>query len=312
MLTTRTQASQPRRGDRTTEPSNSAVWRVSKRLIVNADDLGLSHGITDAILQCHAKGIVTSASFMVNQPATQYAADRLREYSNLDVGIHLNLCQGRPVLPPHRVPSLVDSDGSFLQPGEMGRRLIRWQVSSKEIEAEFIAQIERMMSLGLRPSHADSHHRFHIYPAAAAPFRNALKSVRIERVRSAKKSTWPNPQFGGAHAGVLFRRVAVDVYNRFLQSAVFGELKSPDAGIALHPKFRGKLSRLPEAWMFALANMPSGTYEIWCHPGFAEPGFSEHDPLREQRCVEAAMLIDPLLSRIISKAGIQLITFRSL
>jgi predicted glycoside hydrolase/deacetylase ChbG (UPF0249 family) len=64
--------------------------------------------------------------------------------------------------------------------------------------------------------------------------------------------------------------------------------------------------------MFALANMPAGTYEIWCHPGFSEHGFSDHDPLSEQRCVEAAMLVDPLLSEIISQAGIQLITFQSL
>jgi predicted glycoside hydrolase/deacetylase ChbG (UPF0249 family) len=64
--------------------------------------------------------------------------------------------------------------------------------------------------------------------------------------------------------------------------------------------------------MYALAHMPAGTYEIWCHPGFAENGFSEHDPLREQRCVEAAMLVDPLLTEIISQVGIQLITFCSL
>jgi len=64
--------------------------------------------------------------------------------------------------------------------------------------------------------------------------------------------------------------------------------------------------------MFALANMPAGTYEIWCHPGFSECGFSDQDPLSEQRCVEAAMLVDPLLSEIISQAGIQLITFQSL
>ena len=64
--------------------------------------------------------------------------------------------------------------------------------------------------------------------------------------------------------------------------------------------------------MFALANMPIGTYEIWCHPGFVERGFSDHDPLREQRCLEAAMLVDPLLSELVYQSGIQLITFRSL
>ena len=288
------------------------AWPGAKRLIVNADDLGLSYGITDAILQCHAEGIVTSASLMVNQLATSYAVERLRTFPTLDVGIHLNLCQGKPVLAPERIPSLVRADGRFLSPGEIGKRLVRWQVSSKEIEAEFCAQIDRMLSHGLTPSHADSHHRFHIYPAAAGAFRHALKSRGIERARSARKSTWPRSRMAGAHAGRLFRRVAVNAYNNILQQSVFGALKTPDAGVALHPRFRGRLSALPEAWMFALANMPPGTYEIWCHPGFFEHGFSEHDPLSEQRCVEAAMLVDPLLSDTVSQAGIQLITFQSL
>ena len=284
----------------------------AKRLIVNADDLGLSCGISDAIFQCHAKGIVTSASLMVNQPATAHAVERLRDYPALDVGIHLNLCQGRPVLAPEKVPTLVGTDGRFLPPREMGRRLVRWKISSREIEAEFCAQIDRMISHGLTPSHADSHHRFHIYPAAASAFRRALKSRGIERARSAKKSTWPKNRVAGAHAGGFLRRVVVNSYNTILQSAVFVSLRTPDSGIALHPRFRGRLSELPEAWMFALANMPVGTYEIWCHPGFAERGFSDDDPLREQRCVEAAMLVDPLLSELISQAGIQLITFKSL
>jgi predicted glycoside hydrolase/deacetylase ChbG (UPF0249 family) len=283
-----------------------------KRLIVNADDLGLSHGITDAILQCHARGIVTSASFMVNQPASEYAAERVRTLPSLDLGIHLNLCQGVPVLPPYEIPSLLSRDGHFLRPRDMGHRLARWKVSPKEIEAEFCAQIDSMRSLGLEPSHADSHHRFHIYPAAAGPFRKALRSRGIERARSAMKSTWPETRAAGAHSGSLLRRVTVKAYNSFLQHTVFRGLKTPDAGVALHPRFRGRLHAIPDAWIFALSNMPVGTYEIWCHPGFAENGFSERDPLREQRCVEAAMLVDPLLTDILSQCGIQLITFRSL
>lgn len=194
----------------------------------------------------------------------------------------------------------------------MGRRLIRWKVSPKEIEAEFCAQIDRMVSHGLQPSHADSHHRFHIYPAAAGAFRRALESRGIQRARSARKTAWPRTRLVTAHSGGLLRRATVHAYNYFLQSTVFRTLKTPDAGIALHPRFRKRLHTIPEAWMDALANMPAGTYEIWCHPGFAESGFSERDPLREQRCVEAAMLVDPILAEIVARTGIQLINFRLL
>jgi predicted glycoside hydrolase/deacetylase ChbG (UPF0249 family) len=284
-----------------------------KRLIVNADDLGLSRGITDGILVAHAEGIVTSGSLMVNQPATDYAIDRLPEVPKLDVGVHLNLCQGKPVLPPSALPTLVDSDGYFLRPAEMARRLTFLRASTKEIEAEFCAQIDRMRSYGLFPSHADSHHRFHIYPAAATAFYRAVRSRGITRVRAARKKTWPsNGALGDAHAGPLYRRLAVESYNNLLELAVFHELKRPDAGVALHPRFRGNLAKLPDAWCYAFEHMPAGTYEIWCHPGFHQPGFSETDNLDKQRQLEVRMLTSPQLRESIVQAGIELVAFADL
>jgi predicted glycoside hydrolase/deacetylase ChbG (UPF0249 family) len=283
-----------------------------KRLIVNADDLGLSHGITDGILECHHRGIVTSASLMVNQPATEYAVACLRDAPNLDVGIHLNLCQGKPVLPADRIPSLVGKDGNFLPPREISRKLLNWQASPKEIAAEFCAQIDRMLSYGLIPSHADSHHRFHIYPAAASVFSKVVRSRGISRVRGATKQTWPRNGLGDAHAGGFSRRAVVSAYNHFLQSVLFHKLKSPDAGVSLHPRFRGKPKECADAWCFALENMPAGTYEIWCHPGFRQKNFSETDGLCEQRELEATMLKDRRLFEVVDRAGIELIDFRKI
>jgi predicted glycoside hydrolase/deacetylase ChbG (UPF0249 family) len=286
---------------------------AERRLIVNADDLGLSRGITDGIVVAHAEGIVTSASLMVNQPATEYAIHRLPEVPKLDVGIHLNLCQGCPVLPPTSIPSLVASDGEFLRPAEMARKLTFLRASTKEIEAEFCAQIDRMRSYGLVPSHADSHHRFHIYPAAAAAFHRAVRSRGIMRARAARKKTWPtHGVLGDAHAGPLYRRLAVDTYNNLLERTVFHEFKRPDAGVALHPRFRGNLAKLPDAWCYAFEHMPAGTYEIWCHPGYHQPGFSETDALDKQRQLELQMLTSPRLREAVEHAGIDLINFADL
>lgn len=290
-----------------------ATTAPRKRLIVNADDLGLSRGITDGIVQAHREGIVTSASLMVNQPATDYAVAKLQEAPNLDVGIHLNLCQGKPVLPAESIPSLVDTDGNFLSPAKMARRLVSLRASAKEIEAEFCAQIDRMLAYGLTPSHADSHHRFHIYPVAALVFSRAIRSRGIQKARGAKKRTWPHGGgIIGAHAGPFHRRLAVNSYNDFLQRVLFRELKLPDAGVALHPKFRGQLAQLANAWCYALANMPAGIYEIWCHPGFQETGFSETDTLAEQREVETEMLTERRLFEAVRQAGIELVNFQAL
>jgi predicted glycoside hydrolase/deacetylase ChbG (UPF0249 family) len=293
--------------------ATNAAASVSKRLIVNADDLGLSHGITDGILFAHRHGIVTSASFMVNQPASDYAVARLRNVPDLDVGIHLNLCQGKPVLPPPAIHTLVDADGNFLPPPQIAKKLTYGQASPKEIEAEFRAQIDLMLSVGLKPSHADSHHRFHIYPAAAIAFDRAVRSRGIYRARAAAKKFWPSKgNFTNAHAGSFLRRAGVYFYNYLLQSVVFRNLKLPDAGVAFHPAFRGKLDKLPEAWNFTLKNMPGGTYEIWCHPGFPEKGFSETDPLSEQRSLELGILTSPQLTETVHEAGIRLANFKQL
>jgi predicted glycoside hydrolase/deacetylase ChbG (UPF0249 family) len=292
---------------------NTSASPKRKRLIVNADDLGLSRGITDGIFVAHQQGIVTSTSYMVNQPASDYAAERLQNYPSLDVGIHLNLCQGKPVLPPSAVPTLVGSDGCFLPPSRMARRLTLWRASPKEILNEFCAQIDRMKAAGITPSHADSHHRFHFYPAAAAAFEKAVRSRGICRARAARKVFWPaNGSASKAHAGSYLRQRSVYAYNEFLQKVLFRNLRLPDAGVAFHPAFRGKLDELPEAWNFTLKNMPAGTYEIWCHPGFPEAGFSETDRLSKQRVLEIKILTDPALGSNVRDAGIELTAFAEL
>src|SRR4029453_13433949 len=98
-------------------------------------------------------------SLMVNQPATEYAVRRAPEAPKLGIGIHLNLTEGKPVLPKERVPTLANPPGEFVGPTEMGRRLLAWKASPRQVEAELRAQISQMKSLGLQPTHADSHHR---------------------------------------------------------------------------------------------------------------------------------------------------------
>jgi hypothetical protein len=71
----------------------------SKRLIINADDLGMSRGITDGILCAHREGVVTSASVMVSEAGSEHAAAQVGEYPNHGVGVHLDICEGAPILP---------------------------------------------------------------------------------------------------------------------------------------------------------------------------------------------------------------------
>ena len=121
------------------------------QIIVNADDLGYTRGVTEGIIEAYQKGIVTSATVMCNMPNAVYAARRINEVPGLGLGVHLNLTCGKPLTQPH---TLVQPDGTFLK----NRVFYKVFVDPDEVEAEFAAQIERFCDLfGRLPTHLDCH-----------------------------------------------------------------------------------------------------------------------------------------------------------
>src|SRR6266481_1557452 len=98
-------------GAETNLNSQTANCGRLKKLIVTADDLGLTRKVNEAIEKAHRQGIVTTASLMANGPAFESAADILKNNPDLDPGLHLNLTEGRPISACERVPSIADPRG---------------------------------------------------------------------------------------------------------------------------------------------------------------------------------------------------------
>jgi predicted glycoside hydrolase/deacetylase ChbG (UPF0249 family) len=285
----------------------------SKRLIINADDLGMSRGITDGILRAHREGVVTSASLIVNQAGSEYAVAQLVKYPDLGVGIHLNISEGTPVLPPQQVPTLVTRDGCFYPPAQMVRRLWRWHTSPHELEAEFRAQIRRMKDRGLSITHGDCHHHMHLYPCAVAPFRRALLAEGIHCARAPRHRHWPRDGYiGGPHAGPAYRRLLVCAYADFTQRVTFRPLITPDSCLTCHPRYANRLESLTEGWKAALQNIIPGVYELGCHPSLRDPAFSDHTYWRERRELELRILTDPAFRTVIEENNIELINYSNL
>lgn len=287
-------------------------------LIVNADDFGMSRGITDGIILAHRYGFVTSTSLMVNMPAAEYAVSRLPALPRLGVGAHLNITAGQPILPPQKVPTLVDSNGRFHGAAAMSRRLWQWRAAGDEIEAEFRAQIRWMKDRGVTPTHADSHQHMHIYPAAVGPFVRTLAAEGIRCTRATRSTVWPKSRalgtdsIGGPHEGSFARRVSVGLYRGFLQAAAFRQFDTADSRVSFLSRDRRDLSVLGERWKSALENLPQGTFELACHPGLFERGFSESDPIRVQREEELHWLTDHEWRDVVDHSGIRLISYRDL
>jgi hypothetical protein len=87
--------------------------QLHRRLIVNADDFGLSHSVNAAVIRAHREGILTTASLMVNEAGFEEAVKLARENPQLGVGLHLTLLQGHSTLPPKKIPGLVNARGEF-------------------------------------------------------------------------------------------------------------------------------------------------------------------------------------------------------
>lgn len=125
------------------------------KLIMNADDLGLTENVNLGIVECFQAGIVKSTTLMVNQPATEHAVELIKKGLIPDVGLHLTLTSGRPTLPADQVTSLVDENGYFLKNNILANRE---EVVIEEVEAEFQAQYDKAISYGVPINHLDSHH----------------------------------------------------------------------------------------------------------------------------------------------------------
>lgn len=144
-----------------------------RKLIVNADDFGLSPGVNRGIIRAHREGIVTSATLMVNMEAVAHAVALARTSPSLPVGIHLVFTAGRPLA--EGVDSLTGPDGRFLR----GSALLD-SARPDHLEREVRAQLAAFRSTGLPLSHIDSHHHVHQeIPALGQIVRRVAGELRV-------------------------------------------------------------------------------------------------------------------------------------
>src|SRR5437762_14267709 len=128
----------------------------TRRLIVNADDFGASQSINRAVIQAHQRGILTSASLMVNGAAAAEAVELARAHPCLGVGLHLTLCHGTSALPPSQIPDLVDRAGNFSNnPVGAGFKYFALRRCHDQLAREVAAQFEKFRATALTLDHVN-------------------------------------------------------------------------------------------------------------------------------------------------------------
>ncbi len=249
-------------------------------LIVNADDLGRSPGINAGILKASHEGIVTSTTLMVNLPWTRDAVDRLSGNHRLAIGLHLNFCYGKPVLPPAEVPSLVDRNGYFVTDVPYQSE----NAAQDEIRAETQAQITAFrILLGKSPTHVDSHKYLHSCPRIRYPV------IAV-----------------GHREGLAIRTCTDD-----------DRLAARDSALRTTNHFEGRFHGLDgegvslAILMAILKNLEAGSTELMCHPGFVDQEICDSS-YQTDRQRELEVLCDPLVKACLAECDITLSTFDSI
>jgi len=287
-----------------------------KKLIINADDFGLTAGVNEAILDGHLRGTISSASLLANGEAFESAVISARRAPRLGVGVHLNLSEGRPLTQPAVLPSLTDRHGSFSRkPARLWLAKSVHRVNPGEIEKECRAQIEKVLAAGIVPTHLDSHKHVHALPFLGRMLMGLAFEYGIPAIRRVAES---RAAFGclirryPACAPVILRQLATSCALAKASESAMGQRQN--IAVASPSHFYGQTATgfLDEHVLGEiLAHIPEGVSELMCHPGFVDDALRRMPTrLLRQREIEHRVLTRPATRSLMEKLDIQLISYR--
>jgi chitin disaccharide deacetylase len=282
-----------------------------KKIIITGDDFGLALPVNEAIVEAHRTGILTTASLMVGADFSRDAVERARQSPSLKVGLHLTLVEGRPILPPHKVPDLVDTNGVFsTHLARAGFRFFFVPGVRKQLEAEIRAQFEAFRKTGFILDHVNAHNHMHIHPTVLGLLLKVgtdygLKAVRLPNESPVLSWKASGRSLGSRLSSWVFLYPWIARMKRRLRKAnvrfndfLFG---MSDGG-----------SMTTELTLRLVRNLPEGISEFCFHP--ATRRCSEIDqtmPLYRHED-EFRALTDASLHQALRTAGAQRIAFSDL
>lgn len=276
---------------------------MSKTLIVNADDFGLSPSVNRGILKCFKDGILTSASMLSNGNAFEEAAG-FAKAEGLNVGIHLTLMDGRPLSSGGRVKSLVDSSGLFSKNYiDFSRRYLLSGIALSDIETEFRAQIERFISAGLTPKHINGHNHVHMFPRVLDITLKLMGEFNISTIRIPCARILPSLKKISPNSFAKLFLVAL---------AALSKRKILEHGFSAPDNFEGlfvsgKLGK--KELLNIIERLRDGTTELMCHPGYTDSESARMYPWNYQWEEELNALCDADVKAKLYGLGIDLSGF---
>jgi predicted glycoside hydrolase/deacetylase ChbG (UPF0249 family) len=289
-----------------------------RRLIVNADDLGLTRGVNRGIFETISGGIVTSTTLMANSAAFEDAVEKARSSAGkpASVGCHVLLIDGEPISAATSVKSLLQNGSGVFQTKLMPfvSLATRGKISADEIELEATAQFRKLQGAGIPISHFDTHKHTHIFPAVFQPLLRAAKACGVKAVRNPFAPVKPlafahlvrRPKLWKRYSQVKILRRYEDA---FLRAVAGAGLKTTDGSFGVVST--GHLDH--KLFAAIMGCLPEGTWEFVCHPGYSDKELDGvQTRLRESRDTERQVLTSQAAREILRQQGVELISYDQL
>lgn len=276
------------------------------KLIVHADDLGLSEKVNEGIVKAHLEGIVTSTSLMAIGAAFEHAVQLTKAIPTLDVGVHLTLTGEASISIPADVPSLLGEDGRFnYHANTFVKRYLLREISLRDIRKELDAQICKVMDHGIAISHLDGHQHIHMLPGIRRIVGELARQYGIPSIRYPRERLRPYMLLERHGIGRLIQLLAL---NTFCTIARTADSRRPDAFVGFF--FGGNLTE--ENLIKVLKHLPSsGVCELMCHPGLYDADSPyKHWGYPWQSELEA--LTSKNVKTLLQNRGVELISYSAL
>ena len=282
-----------------------------KKLILTADDFGLSLAVNEAIEEAHRRGVLSTTSLMVGAGAAGDAVERARRLPSLRVGLHLTLVGGAPILPPHTIPGLVNPGGEFSS--HLFKAGINFYFRAgvrQQLEQEIRAQYQAFRDTGLALDHVNCHNHMHLHPTIGGLLLKVGREYGLRAVRYPYEPVLPSWRASGKDLGPkllsrLFLCPWLFLLKKQLRQArmrsnhfVFGMNDSGNMRLDLVIRF--------------LRQLPDGVSEIYFHPASRRSPELDLAMANYHFREEFDALTSPVLEQFLRDSDIQRIAFSDL
>ncbi len=280
-----------------------------KRLIITADDFGLSPGVNRAVEKAWRDGILTGASLMAGGAAFDEAVAIGRRNPALQIGLHLTLVQGRGVLPPKEIPELVNDAGDFSpNPVRSGFRYFMDRGLYCQLKREIEAQILRVRTAGIDLTHIDGHLNIHLHPTVFRILQELMPRYGIKTFRLSRERLGHNlrcdPERKG---GKMLERLIFG----FLSDHVSAGLNQDGIGYAGEVKGVLNSGRMTESYLLKILDgLQDGVTELYFHPGMLPDAELSRLMPDYRHGDELAALLSPRIRERLAERGMQVQNYR--